>query len=105
MQNCNTSPFHLTSAGNPDSARFPAYMVRESMNRRGVRAMQILGGQPKFTFDEWTRLAFDTRIVMADSLLPKAIPAMRATSLVQSRADLREALDTLERWNHRGDTM
>ena len=29
MQNCNSSPFRLTSEGNPDPKRFPAYMVPE----------------------------------------------------------------------------
>src|SRR2546422_2811401 len=29
MQNCNTTPFLLTSEGNPDPARYPKYMVPE----------------------------------------------------------------------------
>jgi acyl-homoserine-lactone acylase len=30
MQNCNTTPFLLTSEGNPDPKQFPKYMVQEA---------------------------------------------------------------------------
>ena len=36
MQNCNTTPFLLTSEGNPDPKNYPKYMVQESDNLRGA---------------------------------------------------------------------
>jgi acyl-homoserine-lactone acylase len=106
MQNCNTSPFLLTSRGNPDPSRFPRYMVQEGDNPRGVRSRQILGAAAdsgaKLTFEEWSRLAFDTRVVMADSLLPALVRAGESASLSPG---VRSALDTLARWDHRADTM
>jgi acyl-homoserine-lactone acylase len=71
MQNCNTTPFLLTSEGsNLDPARFPKYMVQEGDNPRGRIARQILSDKSDWTFAEWTRAAFDTRVLMADELLP-----------------------------------
>ena len=70
MQNCNTTPFLLTSEGNPDPARFPKYMVQEGDNPRGRIARRFLANTPAWTFEEWKRAAFDTRVIMADELLP-----------------------------------
>jgi acyl-homoserine-lactone acylase len=70
MQNCNTTPFLLTSEDNPDPARFPKYMVQEGDNPRGRIARQILSATPAWSFEDWTRAAFDTRVLMADELLP-----------------------------------
>jgi acyl-homoserine-lactone acylase len=99
MQNCNTSPFLLTSSGNPDSTRFPRYMVREGDNWRGLTSRRILAATPKFTWDDWVRAAFDTRVAAADSLLP----ALLADS---SRAgdSARAALRVLSGWDRRTDT-
>src|SRR5262245_17964506 len=70
MQNCNTTPFLLTSSGNPDSSKFPKYMVQEGDNLRGLVSRRILGETPRFTWDAWQRAAFDTYVIGADSLLP-----------------------------------
>jgi penicillin amidase len=98
MQNCNTTPFLLTSSGNPDSARFPKYMVREGDNRRGLSSRRILGSTPTFTWDDWVRAGFDNYVIAADSLLPTLLG--RPTSDSTERA----ALDTLRYWNRRSDT-
>ncbi len=71
MQNCNTTPFLLTSEGsNPNASHFPKYMVQEGDNPRGRIARQILSATSAWTFEDWTRAAFDTRVLMADELLP-----------------------------------
>src|SRR5918911_301352 len=69
MQNCNTTPFLLTSEGNPDPKQFPKYMVQEGDNPRGAISREILASKPSFTFEEWTRLAFDTRVMSAGKRL------------------------------------
>jgi acyl-homoserine lactone acylase PvdQ len=106
MQNCNTSPFLLTSEGNPDSSRFPGYMVTEGDNARGLISRRILAGTPKWTFEQWAQVAFDTRVVMADSLLP--VLARDFASLPRDSSErgrrLAAAMDTLAAWNHRADT-
>src|SRR5687767_14449505 len=77
MQNCNTTPFLLTSQGNPDPKQFPKYMVQEGDNPRGAISREILQSRPKFTFDEWTRLAFDTRVLSAGKRLPELIALLK----------------------------
>jgi acyl-homoserine-lactone acylase len=99
MQNCNTTPFLLTSSGNPDSTRFPRYLVGEGDNWRGLAARRILAANPRFTWDDWVRAAFDNYVIAADSLLPGLLrgPAPAGDSA-------RAALDVLARWNRRSDT-
>jgi penicillin amidase len=95
MQNCNTTPFLLTSEGNPEARQFPKYMVQEGDNPRGAISREILASKSKFTFDEWKRLAFDTRVMNAG----KRLPALLAAIKEESR--LREVYDELVRWDRR----
>ncbi len=107
MQNCNTTPFLLTSSGNPDPKDYPKYMVQEGDNPRGAISRQILAATSQFTFAEWRRAAFDTRVFSADMRVPELLNAL-SVPLAAARADssrsavrLREASDELTRWNHR----
>jgi penicillin amidase len=108
MQNCNTTPFLLTSEGNPDPKRFPSYMVQEGDNPRGRISRQILSVEPTFTFEEWRRAAFDTRVIGADTFLPQLLADLKerfgsgATATGPGvTARLREASEELARWDHR----
>ena len=103
MQNCNTSPFLLTSEGNPDPARFPKYMVQDSDNPRGRIARQILSEKSAWTFAEWTRAAFDTRVIMADELLPGWLSEIKEhlSTPGTNQRNLRMAYDELSAWDHR----
>jgi penicillin amidase len=100
MQNCNTSPFLLTSEGNPDPKQFPKYMVQEGDNPRGAISREILASKPKFTFDEWRRLAFDTRVLGAEKHLPELLAAIKgslATAVDSPR--YREVYKELGQWD------
>lgn len=103
MQNCNTTPFLLTSEGNPDPKQFPKYMVQEGDNPRGAISREILASKPKFTFDEWTRVAFDTRVMSAAKRVPELTLAIRQriATIGYPGLDprLHEAHDELVRWN------
>jgi penicillin amidase len=99
MQNCNTTPFLLTSEGNPDQKQFPKYMVQEGDNPRGAISREILQSKTKFSFAEWTRLAFDTRVMNAGKRLPALISALEQHLDKDPR--LREVRDELARWNQR----
>lgn len=105
MQNCNTTPFLLTSEGNPDPKQFPKYMVQEGDNPRGAISREILASREKFTFEEWRRLAFDRRVMNAGTRLPELIILLKAQLESRSldpetRSLLREVHDTLSSWNH-----
>ncbi|HEU4766090.1 MAG TPA: penicillin acylase family protein, partial [Pyrinomonadaceae bacterium] len=105
MQNCNTTPFLLTSeGGNPDPKRFPKYMVQEGDNPRGAISRALLSSKAKFTFDEWTRLAFDTQIASADKRLSELLAALKhvlARMEVPDREMLVEIHDLLSNWDRR----
>jgi acyl-homoserine-lactone acylase len=107
MQNCNTTPFLLTSEGNPDPKQFPKYMVQEGDNPRGAISREILANNPTFTFDDWRRLAFDTHVVNAGRRLPELLAALkdRILSAAQQSSDeisrLRNVHQELAGWNRR----
>jgi len=98
LQNCNSTPFLVTTEGNPVKADYPAYMVREGDNPRANRSRQILSANEKFTFDEWAASAFDTKVGLAAFWVPQIIkdweklqpedPA-RAAKIAQVIADLK----------------
>jgi acyl-homoserine lactone acylase PvdQ len=108
MQNCNTTPFLLTTSGNPDARRFPGYMVTEGDNWRGLVSRTILDRTPRFTWEEWARAAFDTHVVSADSLLPGLLGDFAALASPPGGAArdgrLGGAVEVLSRWDRRADT-
>jgi acyl-homoserine-lactone acylase len=101
MQNCNTTPFLLTSDGNPDPKQFPKYMVQEGDNPRGAISREILADKDKFTFDEWTRVAFDTRVMNAGKRLPGLLSNLKEHLEVHPDKQLTEVHDELARWDQR----
>lgn len=74
VQSCNSSPFATTTAGNPDPAAFPKYMIGpETDNGRARVSKLILAGREKFTFEDWTRAATDTRVLEAEGQIPELV--------------------------------
>lgn len=105
MQNCNTTPFLLTSEGNPDPKRYPKYMVQEGDNPRGAISRDILASTPKFTFEEWRRVAFDTRVKQAGTRLPQLLAALKKhLKSIEASNEARHLADVnaeLANWNQR----
>lgn len=74
VQSCNSSPFATTTAGNPDPAAFPKYMIGpETDNGRARVSKLILSAKEKLTFEEWTRAATDTRVLEAGEQIPDLV--------------------------------
>lgn len=72
VQSCNSSPFATTTAGNPDPAGFPKYMIGpETDNGRARVSKLILAEKEKLTFEDWARAAADTRVLEAETLIPE----------------------------------
>jgi acyl-homoserine-lactone acylase len=105
MQNCNTTPFLLTSEGNPDPKKFPSYMVQEGDNPRGAISREILASKSTFNFEEWTRLAFDTRVLNAQRRLPALITEIKhVVALLGTTEESRRLLEVhneLVGWDQR----
>jgi acyl-homoserine-lactone acylase len=71
LQNCNATPFLATGAGgNLSAADFPAYMAPEDDNNRSRMSRILLGGDGQFSFEDLTRMTWDTRVLEADTMLP-----------------------------------
>jgi penicillin amidase len=102
-QNCNATPFLATDEGkgNPDAAKFPKYMVTEPDNARSRTSRRILTGTNKFTFEEWAKAGFDTRVIEAETQIPLLVAEwekLKATD--PARADkVADTIATLKSWN------
>ena len=74
LQNCNSTPF-LTTDGpeNPRRESYPAYMAPEPDTPRSRRSRDILAGTHKFSFEEFTKLALDTKVGLAKDRIPELL--------------------------------
>jgi acyl-homoserine lactone acylase PvdQ len=104
MQNCNGTPFLLTSEGNPDPKNFPAYMVQEGDNPRHENSRRILGENKKFGWDDWRRAAFDTFVLSADKNLSRLLPPLKKKVEDSNDENLRAAYEMLLKWDRRSTT-
>lgn len=102
-QNCNATPFLATdeAGGNPDGNKFPKYMVTENDNSRSRISRRILSQTSKFSFEDWTRAAFDTRVIEAERLIPPLIEEWTKlkASNPERASKTAEAITELKSWN------
>jgi acyl-homoserine-lactone acylase len=72
LQSCNSSPFQVTTADNPAQPNYPVYMVglEDTDNFRSQRSRELLASKGKFSFDDWSQAAFDTKVYVADLEIP-----------------------------------
>ena len=98
--NTNSTPFTASTTDVPDRARFPDYMIgSEADNARARVSREILTEKERFDFEDWSRAALDTRVLLAREWLSETVrewealretdPA-RASRLEQTIAGLRE---------------
>jgi len=78
IQNCNSTPFLSTSAGNPVADSFPSYMVTEGDTPRAREARRILGGHDRWTFEEWADSSYATHVQRAAEEIPPLVEAWEA---------------------------
>lgn len=102
LQNCNSSPFYAAQSGNPLPKDFPSYMVGrfDRENNRSKNAHRILADFKSFTFDQWSALAFDTYMMVADKQLPYLFKSWKKKP--SRNKVLEEAIQELMNWNRRG---
>ncbi len=105
-QNCNATPL-LASAddqkagGNPDPAKYPAYMIGEQDNSRSRISRRLLSERPKFSFEEWAAAAYDTRCIEAERLIPPLVAEWEKSreSDPARAAKTAEAVALLKAWD------
>ncbi|HEU0173070.1 MAG TPA: penicillin acylase family protein [Blastocatellia bacterium] len=102
-QNCNATPFLATEEGkgNPDASKFPRYMIGEKDNARSRISRRLLGEKDKFSFDDWARAAFDTRVIEAETQIPPLVAEWEKLKTQDAaRAEkTAEAVAALKSWN------
>src|SRR5215210_6843714 len=101
LQNCNQSPFTTTTEDNPKKENYPAYMVLEPDNARARISRRILSTKDKFTFEDWAKAGFDTRVIEAETQIPELVKDWeRLKSVDAARAEkLTEAINELKSWD------
>jgi len=77
-------------------------MAREPDTARAKISRQILSAKDKFTFEEWTRLAFDTTVIEADTFIPALVDEWEKLKQADAaRAErLSAAVAELKSWDH-----
>jgi acyl-homoserine-lactone acylase len=117
LMNTNHSPFRVTAEGeNPHPADYPSYMVQPHFglgravsglfdslgdNARSRASRRILGGQERFTFEEWAEASMSKRAWEADADIPALVAAwqrLHATDPARA-ARLGPAVETLRAWD------
>jgi acyl-homoserine-lactone acylase len=114
VQNCNQSPLSTTPVAkelregeadeNPKKSQFPPYLMateQEWDNPRAQISRRILHGMAKFSYDDWTRDDFDTRILEAELRIPDLVKDWDTLSSKEPEraAKLKEAVEMLKGWN------
>jgi penicillin amidase len=102
VQNCNSTPFATTVEGNPDPAEYPKYMVGEGDTARARISRRILWNKERFTFEDWSRAAFDTYVIEAETEIPRLAGRWEALQLSEPKhaARLAHAVNLLREWDH-----
>ena len=115
LLNTNSAPFVATDSVSFTREDFPAYMIgNEENNARAVSSRRVLQGLQGVTFDDFARAVWDTRLSLADSLLPilfadrealeKAAPGEGPSALAPGSPGLAAADAAIERlrsWDRR----
>ena len=114
VQNCNQSPLSTTPVAkelkpgevdeNPKASDFPPYLMateKEKDNPRSQISRRILHSTPKFAYDDWTRDAFNTKILEAELRIPDLVKDWETVAAKDPArgAKLKEAIDLLKGWD------
>ncbi len=103
LQNCNATPSLATGGdGNLDPAKYPAYMVTEADNNRSRMSRVLLGGSRKLSFAALEKLTWDTRVIEADTEIPRLASEVEARDLNPAKRKRALAgVNSLQRWDRR----
>jgi acyl-homoserine-lactone acylase len=114
LQNCNQSPLSTTPVAkelrpgevdeNPNPSNFPPYLMateRERDNPRSQISRRILHSTPKFSYEDWTRDGFNTKILEAELRIPDLVKEWETLSSKEPEraAKVKEAVQLLKGWD------
>jgi acyl-homoserine-lactone acylase len=102
LQNTNNWPFSAAGTASPRPEDYPRYMWRTSENPRGLHAVEVLHDIHKVTLDTLIAAGYDSHLTTFDVMLPPLFEAYeRLPPEDRRKADLREPVELLRRWDHR----
>jgi penicillin amidase len=113
LQNCNQQPLTTTAYGaelkpgqtdeNPKASQFPPYMIGdpERDNGRARSSRLILEGSDKFSFNDWAKAGFNTKVVEATKGIPQLVQEWQALFAKEPEraAKLKEPVALLKEWD------
>ncbi|MDX1687174.1 MAG: acylase [Candidatus Promineifilaceae bacterium] len=103
VQNANSTPFRTTTGhDNPDPAAYsPTLGIDGRMSNRALRALELFGGDPSITEEEFHRYKYDM-VYAGDSEMAHFIERLLDAPL-HGDADLQAGRELLEGWDRRVD--
>lgn len=100
LQSCNNSPFQTTDGeGNPKPADFPESMgIETHMTNRGLRALEVYGGDPSITHDEFFTYKYDK--TYSDRSARMHFIARLLSQSPPEDGNLRKGYELIKAWDH-----
>ncbi len=102
IQNSNSTPFLTSTSDNPERSKFPIYMAPDLDTPRAQMGRRILSSKDKFSFEEWSRVSFDTHMILAETLVPELVSIwgkLRQTDAAKANK-LAEPIAVLKSWDY-----
>ena len=101
LQNCNSTPFTVAGANSPAKENYPAYMVPDGENYRGINAVRVLGSNNQYTLDKVIAAGYNTYLAGFEDLLPTLFAAWQKTALTNAAQynALAQPIAVLQEWD------
>ncbi len=99
LQNCNSTPYTVAGSNSPKKETFPAYMVPDGENFRGVNAVRVLNEEKSYTIDKLIKAGYDTRLAAFEVLVPALLKAYEKEK--NNYPQLANPLKILAAWDFR----
>lgn len=105
LMNTNSGPQNVTEEVAPRPEDFPPYFMSQQANDRSRRLSALLSSDKSISWEEMCDYATDTRLVAADSYVPKIVAAIQANTQTDQAAQLTlaEIVEVLSAWDKRTD--
>lgn len=102
IQNCNSSPFHVSGMHTIDAKKYPAYMAPEGENFRSQFAIRELAKEKSYTSDKLIGLGYNNYLSLFDTLLPPLLKAYDGLPMSSPYKDsLAAPVKMLRDWDRR----
>ncbi len=99
VQNANDPPWTATGTDELVPRQYPTYLAPKKTSLRAYRARQILSRDKNISLEKLVEYRYDTRVLLADKLLPDLLAAARK----HSKGWGIQAGDVLQAWDRRVD--